>query len=55
MAQHWTHRGGGWLPPQRPRPGVVPLRPLGPGDILGGAFTALSRYGGRLCGALLLG
>lgn len=41
--------------PERPRPGVVPLRPLGPGDILGGALAALARYGGRLCGALLLG
>ncbi|MFG2620023.1 hypothetical protein ACGFXC_20675 [Streptomyces sp. NPDC048507] len=55
MAQQWTHRGGGWLPPQRPRPGVVPLRPLGPGDILGGAVAAFRRYGGRVCGALLLG
>ncbi|MCX5379044.1 hypothetical protein [Streptomyces sp. NBC_00091] len=55
MAQHWTHAGGGWLPPQRPRPGVVPLRPLGPGDILAGAATTLGRYGGPLCGALLLG
>ncbi|WP_374773422.1 hypothetical protein OG756_10455 [Streptomyces sp. NBC_01310] len=55
MAQHWTHQGGGWLPPPAPRPGVVPLRPLGPGEILGGALTALRRYGGRLLGALLLG
>ncbi|MGO4459234.1 hypothetical protein AB4039_18360 [Streptomyces sp. M-16] len=55
MERQWTHRGGGWLPLQRPRPGVVPLRPLGPGDILGGAVAALSRYGGRLCAALFLG
>ncbi|GLX19954.1 MULTISPECIES: hypothetical protein [Streptomyces] len=55
MAQHWTHAGGGWLPPRRPRPGVVPLRPLGPGEILGGAAATLRRYGGTLCGALLLG
>lgn len=55
MAQHWTHRGGGWLPPRSPRPGVIPLRPLGPRDILGGVLTTLGRYGGRLLGALLLG
>ncbi|MCX4694015.1 hypothetical protein [Streptomyces sp. NBC_01408] len=47
MAQQWTHHGGG--------PGVVPLRPLGRGEILGGALTALGRHGGRLLGALLLG
>ncbi|MFJ8161535.1 hypothetical protein ACIRBY_11415 [Streptomyces sp. NPDC096136] len=52
--QQGTH-GGGWLPPHRPRPGVVPLRPLGTSDILGGALAALRRYGGPLCGALLLG
>ncbi|WP_405680084.1 hypothetical protein OG859_28380 [Streptomyces sp. NBC_00048] len=55
MAQHWTHRGGGWLPPRSPRPGVIPLRPLGPRDILDGTLTTLGRYGGRLLGALLLG
>ncbi|MBT2482669.1 hypothetical protein [Streptomyces sp. ISL-94] len=55
MAQHWTHRGVGRLPPQPPRPGVIPLRPLWPRDILGGALTILGRYGGRLLGALLLG
>ncbi|MFG2984502.1 hypothetical protein ACGFYQ_25125 [Streptomyces sp. NPDC048258] len=55
MAQHWTHRGGGWLAPRSPRPGVIPLRPLGPRDILDGTLTTLGRYGGRLLGALLLG
>ncbi|MFD8882656.1 hypothetical protein ACFV0H_09040 [Streptomyces erythrochromogenes] len=55
MAQHWTHQGGGWLPARAPRPGVIPLRPLAPREILGGALTALRRYGGRLLGALLLG
>ncbi|MFJ2592927.1 hypothetical protein [Streptomyces erythrochromogenes] len=55
MAQHWTHQGGGWLPPRAPRPGVIPLRPLAPREMLGGALTALRRYGGRLLGALLLG
>ncbi|MFD9334800.1 hypothetical protein ACFWBF_10390 [Streptomyces sp. NPDC060028] len=47
MAQYWM--------PQPPRAGVVPLRPLRPGEILGGAFATLGRYGGRLLGALLLG
>ncbi|MFD4243025.1 hypothetical protein ACFWP3_15685 [Streptomyces sp. NPDC058525] len=55
MAQHWTHRGGGWLPPRSPRPGVVPLRPLGRRELLGGVLATLGRYGGRLLGALLLG
>ncbi|MFG2663222.1 hypothetical protein ACGFY6_03135 [Streptomyces sp. NPDC048387] len=45
--QHGVRRG--------PGPGVVPLRPLGTSDILGGALAALPRYGGPLCGALLLG
>ncbi|MGW6705118.1 hypothetical protein ACWGDE_09525 [Streptomyces sp. NPDC054956] len=55
MAERWTHWGGGWLPPQPPRPGVISLRPLGFGDILGGAFAALGRYGGRLVAAMFLG
>ncbi|MCJ0872817.1 hypothetical protein [Streptomyces sp. AP-93] len=37
--------------PQPPRPGVISLRPLTPGEILGGAFAALARYGGRLATA----
>ncbi|WP_405708079.1 hypothetical protein OG264_10510 [Streptomyces xanthophaeus] len=37
------------------RPGPVPLRPLGPGEILGGALSCLGRHGGHLLGALLLG
>ncbi|WP_327413313.1 hypothetical protein [Streptomyces sp. NBC_01233] len=55
MAQHWTHQGGGWLPPCSPRPGVIPLRPLAPREILIGALATLRRHGGRLVGALLLG
>lgn len=63
MAQEWTHQGtrpwipwgGGWLPPEPPRPGVIALRPLTPGEILGGAFAALARYGVRLATAMLLG
>ncbi|MFE2287212.1 hypothetical protein ACFXDJ_23955 [Streptomyces sp. NPDC059443] len=55
MAKQWTHWGGGWLPPQPPRPGVISLRPLGPGDILGGSFAALGRYGSRLVAAMFPG
>jgi len=33
---------GGWAPPA-PAPGGVPLRPLGVGDILSGAFTLIRR------------
>ncbi|MFZ3496758.1 hypothetical protein ACODT5_26670 [Streptomyces sp. 5.8] len=51
----WTPWGGGWLPPLPPRPGVMFLRPLTPGEILGGAFAALARYGVRLATAMLLG
>lgn len=51
----WTPWGGGWLPPQPPRPGVISLRPLTPGEILGGAFAALARHGVRLATAMLLG
>jgi hypothetical protein len=36
----------GWTPPaaQPPRPGVVPLRPLGVGEILDGAVSTMRRY-----------
>ena len=27
-----------------PKPGIVPLRPLGVGEILDGAFTSMRRY-----------
>jgi hypothetical protein len=30
--------------PQAPKPGVVPLRPLGVGELLDGAFTTIRRY-----------
>jgi hypothetical protein len=30
-------------PPQAPKPGVIPLRPLGVGEILDGAFTSIRR------------
>ncbi|MEV4685138.1 hypothetical protein [Streptomyces kurssanovii] len=40
---------GGWMPPP-PKPGVVPLRPLGLGDILGGAFATIGRHWKQLLG-----
>jgi hypothetical protein len=46
----WTAPPGGWpppggwaLPPQAPKPGVIPLRPIGVGEIPDGAFTAIRR------------
>ena len=40
--------GGGWgapyAPPPPPRPGIIPLRPLGVGELLDGAFTVIRRY-----------
>jgi hypothetical protein len=46
---------GGWMPPYPPpppppKPGVIPLAPLGLGDILGGAFTTMGRYWKQLFG-----
>ncbi|MGK5642267.1 glycerophosphoryl diester phosphodiesterase membrane domain-containing protein [Streptomyces sp. URMC 126] len=39
----WGHQR--WTPPpSAPRPGVVPLRPLGLGEIVQGAFSTLGRY-----------
>lgn len=43
---------GGWMPPP-PKPGVIPLAPLGLGDILGGAFTTMGRYWKPLFGIAL--
>jgi hypothetical protein len=35
---------GGWgQPPQAPKPGVIPLRPIAVGEILDGAFTSIRR------------
>ncbi|MFI2782094.1 hypothetical protein [Streptomyces sp. ALB3] len=39
---------GGWAPP--PKPGVIPLAPLGLGDVLGGAFSTMGRYWKQLFG-----
>ncbi len=44
--------GGGWTPP--PQPGVIPLRPLTVGDMLGGAFAAFRRYWKPLVGVMLV-
>jgi hypothetical protein len=42
--QPWTPYGAppGW-PPPAPKPGIIPLRPIGVSDILDGAFTAIRR------------
>ncbi|MCH0539606.1 hypothetical protein I3F58_08495 [Streptomyces sp. MUM 203J] len=42
--------GGGWAPFAPPKPGVIPLGPLGVGDILGGAFSTLGRAWKALLG-----
>lgn len=34
----------GWGPPPSPKPGVIPLRPLGVGEILDGAFSTVRQY-----------
>ncbi|MER5867806.1 hypothetical protein [Kitasatospora sp. NPDC002040] len=34
----------GWGPPPSPKPGVIPLRPLGVGEILDGAFSTVRKY-----------
>ncbi|MFJ9523527.1 hypothetical protein ACIRPK_35510 [Kitasatospora sp. NPDC101801] len=34
----------GWGPPLSPKPGVIPLRPLGVGEILDGAFSTVRTY-----------
>ena len=36
------------MPP--PKPGVIPLAPLGLGDVLGGAFSTMGRYWKQLFG-----
>ncbi|WP_433548215.1 hypothetical protein ACQPZG_26480 [Streptomyces sp. CA-294286] len=46
---------GGWAPlPDAPKPGVVPLRPLGLGDILSGTFSAFGRYWKPLLGTAVV-
>ncbi|MDF6041750.1 hypothetical protein LRD69_06165 [Streptomyces sp. JH14] len=36
--------------PPPPKPGVIPLRPLGLGDMIGGAFSTMGRYWKQLFG-----
>ncbi|MFD9569293.1 hypothetical protein ACFWBI_05550 [Streptomyces sp. NPDC059982] len=53
--------GGGWagapqwggMAPAAPQPGVIPLRPLALGDILGGAFQTLRRHWKAVLGVVL--
>ncbi|MGN6474339.1 MAG: glycerophosphoryl diester phosphodiesterase membrane domain-containing protein [Mycobacteriales bacterium] len=39
----WPHGGGGWGAPQAPKPGIIPLRPLGVGELLDGGFAIMRR------------
>jgi hypothetical protein len=41
---------GGWAPQPAPQPGVVPLRPIGLGEILDGAVTSIRRNPGATLG-----
>jgi hypothetical protein len=52
----WGQPAWGAGPPPAPKPGIVPLRPLGFGEVLDGAFTAVQRYPKILLGlsALLM-
>ncbi|MGH8825289.1 MAG: hypothetical protein ACRDVN_12530 [Jiangellaceae bacterium] len=42
--------GWGWAPPPTVKPGVIPLRPLGVGEILDGAVTTIRRNPGPMLG-----
>ncbi|MFD3512352.1 hypothetical protein [Streptomyces sp. NPDC058657] len=47
--------GGGWgPPPEAPKPGVIPLRPLAVGDILSGTFAAFGSHWKPLMGMAAL-
>ncbi|MFD0359583.1 hypothetical protein ACFVHW_38505 [Streptomyces sp. NPDC127110] len=50
--QYGPQWGGGWIQPP-PQPGVVPLRPLGTGEMIGGAFRAFRQYWKPLAGVML--
>ncbi|QGV81242.1 hypothetical protein [Streptomyces ficellus] len=45
--------GGGWAPPPPPKPGVIPLGPLGVAEVLGGAFATLGRHWKQFLGIAL--
>lgn len=51
--QYGPQWGGGWIQPP-PQPGVIPLRPLGPGEMIGGAFRAFRQYWKPLVGVMLV-
>ncbi|WP_327363886.1 hypothetical protein [Streptomyces sp. NBC_01296] len=44
---------GGWAPAPAPQPGVIPLRPLALGEILGGSFSTIRRHWKQLAGVML--
>ncbi len=44
----------GWGAPQSPKPGVIPLRPLGVGEILDGAITTTRKYWRTVLGLSLM-
>lgn len=46
--------GWGWMPPPPPKPGVIPLAPLGVDRIPGGAFATMRRYAKPLLVSSLL-
>ncbi|MFG2331364.1 oxidoreductase [Streptomyces sp. NPDC048604] len=47
--------GGGWAPPPPPpQPGVIPLRPLTVGEMLGGAMASIGRYKSAVFGIPLV-
>ncbi|WP_151775176.1 hypothetical protein [Streptomyces abyssomicinicus] len=41
---HGVPGGPSWGPPPAPKPGVIPLRPIGLGEILDGAVTTMRTY-----------
>jgi hypothetical protein len=48
--QGWGPPQAAWSAPAEVRPGVVPLRPLGVGELLDGAITTMRRYPGPMLG-----
>ncbi|MFJ3515119.1 MULTISPECIES: hypothetical protein [unclassified Streptomyces] len=44
---------GGWAPPPPPQPGVIPLHPLGLGDVVSASFATLGRYWKQMAGVML--
>ncbi|MFI6414608.1 hypothetical protein [Streptomyces sp. NPDC050585] len=55
-APGWGGRGpyGGWAQPTAPKPGVIPLRPLGVGEILDGAVSTLRAHWRTVLGITLV-